>query len=163
MAEEVTLIGGPGDGQRVSKTQPVWKPTGKDAEYPFEVLGHVDYTANTTGFIWPARLAHLLDEELHSLEHFHEVSRREHFQGDPFVRYGMMLPEDAVAYRIKFWTTWLRARRIAQQKEAVMMVFPFLMICETHPYLSEYKDEIEHVMREELRDFVRLLTPEAHQ
>jgi hypothetical protein len=158
--DTVTLIGGPGDGQRVPKEKPMWRPTGKIADtYPFEVLGPVDYTAQEIGYLWPVRVAHILDEELHELEHHHEVSRREHFAGDPFARYGMVLPEDAISYRIKFWTTWLRWRRILAQKEAVGMVFPFLLICETDHYLSEYKDEIHQVMREELRELVKLMVP----
>jgi hypothetical protein len=158
--DTVTLIGGPGDGQRVPKEKPMWRPTGKIADtYPFEVLGPVDYTAEEIGFLWPARIAEILDEELAELHHYHEVSRTTYFAGDPFVRYGLMIPEDAVGYRIKFWTTWLRRRRVGQQLAAITEVFMFLVIADDHPYLCEYRDEIEHLARTELRELVKLMVP----
>lgn len=161
MRETVTLLGGPADGQRVPRERPVWKPTAVDHDYPFEVLGPVDYTADEIGFIWPVRVAEVIDEELGQIAEYHDVSRREHFAGDPFVRYGMLLPEDAIAYRIRFWTTWLRRRRIAEQMFKVKIVLMHMAV--PHPMLRGYEEEVEQIAREELRELAKLLTPKADQ
>lgn len=158
MKELVTLIGGPGDGQRVPRSRPMYRPSDTDW-YPYKVLGPVDYRAEEIGFLWPMRYAELLDEELAPLEEYHEVSRQELHALDPFTRYGMLIPEDAIAYRVKFWTTWARRRRIGQQLEEISGVMLFLVGPDEHPFLREYRDEIEQVARIELRELVKLMVP----
>lgn len=159
---EITLIGGAADGI-------VLKPSFLDrmgaqripAPPPHPLLTTVDYVPESVGFLWPARLADLLDEELDPIREHHEVSRRELDAFDLDGRY--VVPEDAVAYRIRIWCTPMRTWRLEGMLEITSEIMyrystAHFMLGPDHP-LTE---AMEHYTRMYLRESVKLMCPRAH-
>lgn len=157
MTRTVTLIGGPGDGTRVS-TAGVWRPT-DPSEYPYEILGPVNYEAETIGFLWPLRLSPILDEELAPLLEFHDLDRRELHSLDPFTRYGMLVPEDGVTYRCRIFMPWQRRWRLQMQLRAVHEVMMYLAFPHGWGDDDHVMSMLEQLARHELREAVRLMVP----